>query len=143
MRTYQLQSMAKYWLYAAVIPCIAVLTGIGWIWIASARSTSGQGGAPVWLGVLWLAWVVWGMYRYVTMPHTIELSESGSIRFVGAFRTMAVAPSDVLSVQSFAGQFVYLKYRGGKIMLLSQFTGFNEFLTALKRANSNVAMRGV
>jgi hypothetical protein len=131
--------MATYWLHATVLPLLLVLGGIVWIWIAISQPS----GAPVWFGVLWLAWVAWGMKRYVTMPHTIELTDDGLVKFIGTFHTTVVALSAVVSVQAFAGQFVYLKHSGGKILLLAQFTGFHEFLTHLKQANSQVSMRGV
>jgi hypothetical protein len=135
--------MTMYWLHATVLPCLLVLAGVGWIWMTTAQPQGSQGGAPVWFGVIWLAWVVWAMKRYVTMPHTIEITDDGRIKFVGTFHTTVVAPSAVVSVKAFAGQFVYVNHAGGKILLLAQFTGFHEFLTHLKRANSQVSMKGV
>jgi len=141
--TYRLQSMAMYSLYAAVVPCLAVLTGIFWLWITIAQPPGSRGGGPVWFGVLWLAWVLWALKRYVTMPHTIEITDDGYIKFVGTFHTTVVTPSAVVSVKAFAGQFVYINHSGGKILLLAQFTGFHAFLTRLKQENSQVSMNGV
>ncbi len=38
---------------------------------------------------------------------------------------------------------VQIRHTGGKLLLLSGFTGFHEFLTELRRANPNIEMRGV
>ena len=141
--TYRLESMAHYWLYVAILPCLFVATGVGWIYLATAYPQADQSGPPAWLGVLWLAWVVWGIKRYVTMPHTIVWTNEGRIHFVGTFVTTIVTASDVASVKSFAGQFVYVTHARGKILLLQQFTGFHEFLTHLKHANTQVSMHGV
>lgn len=86
---------------------------------------------------------MWTIKRYVTMPHTIVITDDGQIKFVGTFHTTVVAPAAIVSVKAFAGQFVYVNHSGGKILLLAQFTGFHEFLTHLKQANSHVSMQGV
>lgn len=141
--TYRLQSMASYWLSAVVMPCLGVVAGVFWLWIAIAQPAGSRGGGPVWFGVVWLAWLLWALKRYVTMPHTIEIIDDGFIKFIGAFHTTTLAPSAVVSVKAFAGQFVYLHHSNGKILMLAQFTGFHEFLMHLKQANSQVAMHGV
>jgi hypothetical protein len=95
---------------------------------------------PVWFGVIWLAGALYTAYQYLKMPYLIELREDASIRFVG-LRTTIISPQDILSIRAFGGM-GQLKYRGGKIVLMTQFTGFHEFLTELKRLNPNVEVRG-
>jgi len=76
------------------------------------------------------------------MPHTI-VTDDEHIKFVGTFRNNRPDSFRGRSVKAFAGQFVYITHSGGKILLLAQFTGFHEFLTRLKQANSLVSMQGV
>jgi hypothetical protein len=140
MKTYTLESRLMYWLFVLVIPVLGVVAGATWIWIAVSRSESTQ---MIVFGILWFIAMLWGGYRQSTMPHTIQVTDTGTIRFVGILKTANVEPSDVISVKELGGTFVELKHVGGKIVLLHRFTGFHEFLTELKRVNPNVLMRGV
>lgn len=140
--TYTVESKLQYWLFVYLVPFLTVGTGVGFIWITA--SGPDRDSAATWgLASVWFCAVLWGCYRQATMPHTIEVTDTGTIRFVGTFCTSALAPSDVISVRVRSGPFVEVRHVGGKIFLLQQFTGFHEFLTELKRANPNVAMRGV
>lgn len=130
-----------YWLFVVVMPCFFVTFGSFWIWLVVSDASQGRG--LIWLGALWMLAVLWGCYRQVMMPHSIEVTETGTIRFVGAFRTSIVEPSTVVSVRSWAGPFMEVSHAGGKILLLRQFTGFYQFLSDLRAANPNVAVRGL
>ena len=141
MKTYSVDSKVMYWLFVAVIPCLMVGFGSLWIWLTARDASQDRG--VIWFGVLWMIAVLWGCYRQVTMPHSIEVTETGTIRFVGAFRTSNVEPSTVISIKSWAGPFVEVRHAGGKILLLRQFTGFYQFLSELREANPNVAVRGL
>lgn len=138
MKQYRLQSKAMYALYVLVIPCLCLVGGTFWIYLALTRP---EQNAPFWFGTLWLAAVLYGSYRSLKMPYLIKVAEAGLIRFVGV-RTTTVSSHDVISVRTVSVGFLEVKYRGGKIWLLQQFTGFHEFLTELKRTNPNVELRG-
>jgi hypothetical protein len=139
MSEYRLQSRVMYWLFALALPCLMVGTSVLFIWVATRP---GQDRGPLWFFPLWFAAVLWGSYRSATMPHTIQIMETGDLRFVGTLRTSVIASSDVRSIKSM-GTIVELKHRKGKILLLNQFTAFHEFLTELKRANPQVLIKGV
>jgi hypothetical protein len=83
------------------------------------------------------------MYWLYAMVMPCLFVLGGAFWLVGTFHTTVLTPSAVVSVKAFAGQFVYITHSGGKILSLAQFTGFHEFLTRLKQANSQVSMRGV
>jgi hypothetical protein len=140
LKTYTVDSKAIYFLFVVVLPVSIVAFGLLWIWVGVRDPSQNVG--MVWFGVVWLVLVVWGGYRQATMPETIQLLESGTIRLVGFFRTSTVEAADVISIRGWGGPFVELKHRNGKILLL-QFTGFHQFLTELSRLNSNVKIRGI
>jgi hypothetical protein len=78
------------------------------------------------------------------MPHTIETTGAGTIRFVGVFRTFAMESADVRSVRMYpAAGMIEVRYAGGRIYLLAKFTGFHQFLTELKQMNPSVSIRGL
>jgi len=129
-----------YWLYVIGIPCFFVAFGALWIWVLVRDYSSSQG--QFWFGVIWLLLMVWGSFRYITMPHTIEVTDAGSIRFVG-LRTSSVESADVNSVRTRPGALIEVRHTRGKIHLLAQFTGFHEFVTDLRAANPNVKVRGL
>ena len=140
MKEYRLSSRPLYWLFVGIMPCLFVGGGAVWMWAVAFGPGPDRG--LVWLGVLWWLLMLVGCYRQVRVPHTIEVSDAGAIRFVGKFRDSSIQPQDVISVKG-GGLFAEVKHTNGKILLLQQSTGFHEFLTELKRANPSVAMRGV
>jgi hypothetical protein len=114
-------------------------TGLLATWFATRP---GQDSGPVWFLPPWFAAVLWGTYRSATMPHTIQTTREGEVRFVGTFRTTVVPGANFKAIKA-AGAFVEIKHTKGKILLLHEFTGFHEFLTELKRTNPSVALKGV
>ena len=84
MKTYSVDSKVFYWIFVVVIPVALVAFGTLWIWLVARDSSADR--SIVWFGVLWLLAVLWGCYRQVTMPHSIEVTDAGTIRFVGTFR---------------------------------------------------------
>jgi hypothetical protein len=141
VKTYTVDSKALYWIFVAGVPCFIVAFGSLCLWIAGHDPRSGQG--VVWLGVVWMTVALWGSYRQASMPHSIEVTDRGTIQFVGAFRTFRVEPAEVVSVTARSGPFIEVRFTKGKTYLLRYITGFHEFLTELRRANPNVTLRGV
>lgn len=139
MRQYTFDSKFAYWLYAAVMPCLFLVVGVVFLLMAFKRPASGP---PLWFFALWLAGVLYSGYRTVTMPHTIEVTSDGLIRFTGPFRRMTVAPQDIVRIKAFSGQFLEVKHTSGKFWMLQQITGLHEFLSDLKRANQSVIFKG-
>jgi hypothetical protein len=77
VKLYELESKVVYWLFVVVMP--VALVGFGAVWMYLTFTQRG----PVWFGVLWLAFVLYGCYQSLSMPYRIEVTESGLIRFIG------------------------------------------------------------
>ncbi len=105
------------------------------IWAGRLRPLS------AWFAILWLLWIIYASYRFLTMPYRIDVLDEGQIRFIGLHST-TVSPLNIVWIRGLRSGFVDLKYRGGKIRVSQGFTGFHEFITELKRANPNIEVRG-
>jgi hypothetical protein len=123
-----------YITFVIVMPLSFVLLGAMTLYVAFTQN------GPVWFGVVWSILVLYGGYQSLSMPHRIEVTESGEIRFIG-IRTTTVLSHNVVSIRQSLG-FIELKHREGRLKLLGQFAGFHEFLTDLKCANPSVDIRG-
>jgi len=109
-------SKALYWLFVVGLPCFLVAFGGLWLWTVEHDPRSGKG--AIWFGVVWMIMVLWGCYRQAVMPHSVEMTDSGAIRFVGAFRSFSVEPVDVISVRGRSGPFIEIRFSRGKTYLL-------------------------
>ena len=114
--------------------------GALWLWMAAHDPS--QGPEAMWFGAVWTLLVAVASMRFVAMPHTIEVMETGTMRFVGTFRTSSVEPAEVTSIRAVSGPFIQVRHVRGKIQVL-QFTGFHEFVAELKKANPRVEIRGI
>src|SRR5262245_43177655 len=96
--TYTLESRIQYWLFVVGIPIFALATSFGIVWIRlhDSEGNTGIGWAAI---ALWFGALAWGLYRQSVIPHTIELTNTGTIRFVGTFRTSEIPSSNVISVR--------------------------------------------
>ncbi|HET7584988.1 MAG TPA: hypothetical protein VFK13_08775 [Gemmatimonadaceae bacterium] len=139
MKTYSLDSKLLYVLYVVVMPVIFLVVGAFILWTSTHGTTDGH--FPVWIGVIWLAMMAWGIYRTSSMPHTIQVTNTGTIRFVGIFRSFAVEPGEVTAIRG-RGQMIEIRHAHGKIFILNQVTGLHEFLSDLQRVNPAVQIRG-
>jgi hypothetical protein len=139
VRQYKVDSKFMYWLYAAVMPCVFLVAGVFFIYLAATKPSSG---GPLWFWVVWFAYVLYSCHRAARTAHTIEVADNGLIRFTGLFRRTTVAPQDIVRVKAASGLFLEVKHTGGKIWTLQQITGLHEFLSNLKLANQNVTFKG-
>lgn len=112
MRRYIVDSKFMYWLYVAVMPCLFLVSGVFFIYMAATRPSSG---GPLWFWVAWFAAILYSCHRMVRMAHTVEVADDGLIKFTGLFRRTSIAPQDIVRVKAFSGQFLEVKYTGGKI----------------------------
>ena len=122
MDSFKVQSNGMYWLFVVLIPILMIATGIGWLWIYVLQPNHDVG--PLLFDILWWGLMIFGVYKQATMPHTIEFMETGDIRFIGAFRTLIIALSEITLIRTYAGPIVKLKYTKGNLLMLHQFTGF-------------------
>src|ERR1044071_6913809 len=80
MKTYTLESRLLYWLFVFGIPVIGAVTSGFFIWLAASRPMPT---GPTVFFIFWFIAMLWGGYRQATMPHTIQVTDTGTIRFVG------------------------------------------------------------
>jgi len=98
------------------LPCFLVAFGGLWLWTVEHDPRSGKG--AIWFGVVWMIMVLWGCYRQAVMRYSVEMTDSGAIRFVGAFSLFQRGPVDVISVRGRSGPFIEIRFSRGKTYLL-------------------------
>ena len=138
VKEYRLASRTAYLGFAVILPVLGVGASIVCLWI----STRSGHELPLWFGILWSMGMLWGSYRSVRIPHTIQVTDTDQIRFISLFSTVVIAASDVQRLKA-SGNFVELKHSQGKVLLLQLFTGFHNFVTELERSNPSVKVTGV
>ena len=100
---------------------------------------------PRFVGVLILLAAGISLYGAVlSVPHTIKVSENGSIEFVSFVGAKRVQSRDIRSIKPYGGRVGYLMIRTDhdRIRILNQFDGFHEFIARLKETNPRVEIRG-
>jgi hypothetical protein len=114
------------------------------LFITGVLQSSNGDGPPRAVGILWLGIVGWYWYWILSMPHTIGVSESGNVEFIGVTRTRRTTLREIKSIKPYTAQFGFLlvKTGSGKIRILNQFDGFHDFIIRLKTANPAVELRG-
>ncbi len=103
MKTYTVDSRVTYWVFVGGAPCFFAAFGAPLVVDSAAGLFALHWRDTV--VVAWLSLLAWGTYGWITMPHTIEVTETGDIRLVGVFRTVCVKTGDVRAVQSPLGSF--------------------------------------
>ncbi len=126
-----------------MIGMLVVFSVIG-LSFASGIFQSAEGdGPPRFVGIFWI--VIIGFYTswILALPHTIVVSESGKVEFIGVIRKRQTTFRDIQSIKP-DSQFGFLIVRtsSGKIRILNQFDEFHDFLVRLKAANPAVELRG-
>lgn len=96
------------------------------------------------VGIIWLAMIAWLWYSILSIPHRIEVADSGDVEFRSLLRRRRMTSLEIVSIKPEASSFGFLVVRGSrkKIRLLNQFDGFHDFLVNLKAANPMVELRG-
>ena len=99
---------------------------------------------PKAIGIIWLALIAWLWYSILSIPHRIEISESGEVEFRSLLRRRRMTSLEIVSIKPEASSFGFLVVRGSrrKIRLLNQFDGFHDFLINLKASNPTIVLRG-
>jgi hypothetical protein len=122
---------------------LALFTIIGLLMLSGLLQSAKGDGPPRVVGIFWLGIVSWYWYWVLSMPHTIVVSESGKVEFIGIIRKRMTALREIQSIKP-DSQFGFLmvKTSGGKFRLLNQFDEFHDFIQRLKTANSAVELRG-
>lgn len=119
------------------------LFGLGLL-IAVARSH--EGGFPgLPMAVFFCAATAWNWYVTLTMPHEIRFESTNRIRFRALARTTTLNVESLRSIKPLGGGggIYVLEHDGGKLWLLSQFTGFHEVITRIRAVHPGMEVRGI
>ncbi|MGO9380060.1 MAG: hypothetical protein ACLPN1_14620 [Dissulfurispiraceae bacterium] len=119
-----------------------VIMGIAFI-LGFAGHAKSDGPREI-IGIIWLAIGLGNGYWILSVPHRIEVSNSGKIEFISIMKRKRFRPIEILSIRPQSGHvgFFSIKTTRGKITILNQFDGFHEFITDLKAQNPTVELHG-
>ncbi len=122
---------------------LAIFTIIGMLMVMGLLQLSKGDGPPRVFGVFWLGMVSWYWYWVLSLPHTIIVSESGQVDFIGVIRKRQISLRNIVSIKP-DSQFGFLvvKTTDGKFRILNQFDDFHDFIVKIKTANPAVELRG-
>ncbi len=121
---------------------LTLFTVVGLL-VAGDAFGSVEGGPPRLFGIFWLAMVAFYWYWVLSIPHRIDVSETGQVKFISAVRRRLTTFHGIRSVMPDAQLgFLIVRTDCGKIRIMNQFDGFHDFITRLKTANPAVELRG-
>lgn len=123
---------------------LGVFTIIGLLFLSGVLQSPKGDGPPRAVGIFWFCIVGWYWFWVLSMPHTIAVSESGSVEFISVIRRRRTTLREIESIKPYSSQFGFLivKTGSGKIRILNQFDEFHDFVLRLKTANPGVELRG-
>lgn len=114
--------------------------------IALLVTTLGGGseaGPPVAVIVVWCGFMAWNWYFLLGIPYRIELNGPEEIVFISLRKTVRTSAASIKSVKTSGNNIYVLRYDGGKIRLVQQFTGFYKLLAIIEAANPLFETRGI
>jgi hypothetical protein len=123
---------------------LTFLTSVGILVTVAGDWAEGSDGPflILWFGVLAFMWV-----KMLDIPFEITIPDGGTIEFRSYLRRRSVKAGDMLSIAPWQGGlspgWVTLKYRGGSVVLITQFDDFHDLVVRLKEMNPQMQTRGV
>jgi hypothetical protein len=131
------------YLKVMIFGVLVLFTIIGLLMVTGLLSSAKGDGPPRLFGLFWLGMIGWYWYWILSVSHTIVVSESGQVDFIGVVRKRRTTMREILSVKSDTQfGFLMIKTSSGKIRILNQFDEFHDFIIQLKAANPGVELRG-
>jgi hypothetical protein len=114
---------------------IAILAAVLW---------GGDPGPHLVFFVFWWIALFWNWYVLLGIPYEIRFDTSDRISFIATVRSTTMSATDIRSIKlSRVGGFYILRHAGGKLRLISQFTGFHEVISRIKAVNPSVEVVGI
>ncbi len=122
---------------------LALFSIIGLLFASGIFQSAKDDGPPRIVGIFWFVIIVWYAYWVLSLPHTIIVSESGNVEFIGVIRKRQTTLREIKSIKPDTQYgFLIVKTGSGKIRIFNQFDEFHDFLVRLKAANPAVELRG-
>jgi hypothetical protein len=131
------------YLKVLMIGMLVMFSVIGLSFASGIFQSAKGDGPPRVVGIFWIVIIAWYAYWVLSLPHTIFISESGAVTFIGVVRKRETTLREIRSIKP-DSQFGFLmvKTSTGKFRILNQFDEFHDFLVRLKAANPAVELRG-
>jgi hypothetical protein len=94
--------------------------------------------------LVFLGVAVWSWRRALRTARRVAVRPGSRIEFVTGLGRVTVAPQDIISIRPDGSYLGYLvvRHRGGRVLLINQFTGFHRFLSELVSVNPAVELLG-
>ena len=135
-----------YHLYLSIVIKIMIFGMLSIFTIVGVLIASGILGSepPKLFGLLLFGIAGWNWYWVLSIPHKISVSEAGKIEFISVMRRKHLTSREIESIKPAFGQIGLLVIRTslGKIRIVNQFDGFNEFIFNLKKGNPSIELHG-
>lgn len=126
-----------------MIGMLVIFSVIGLLFISGLFQSAKGDGPPRFVGIFWFAIIFWNGYWVLSLPHTIVVSESGQVEFIGVIRKRQTKFREIQSIKPDNQYgFLIVKTGSGKFRILNQFDEFHDFILRLKTANPAVELRG-
>ncbi len=140
VRRYEVAYGKSAWVGFAFI--VVVLGSLWTFWKSLGKEQLGSYQVGFW--VLWLAIVLFGVFRAVTSAREIIIHEGDEIEFVSRLKRQRIMARDVRLVKVLRGEHsqVVVQHSTGKIYLAGAMNDFHQFVTDLKQANPAVRSIG-
>jgi hypothetical protein len=100
--------------------------------------------ADTWIIVLFFLFTLYGVYTYVAMPRSVQLTADGALKFASLLGTRLAAPSDLRSITTQSmGYYVVFRFAKAKFKLLNRIDGLYELVFYLKSQKPELIVKGL
>jgi hypothetical protein len=100
--------------------------------------------ADTWIIVLFFLFTLYGVYTFVAMPRSVELTADGALKFDSLLGTRIAAPSELRSITTGSmGYYVVFRFAKAKVALLNRIDGLYELVSYLKSQKPELVVKGL
>ena len=125
---------------------LAAVSGIALLTLVALLIPEGPNVQKVnaWIVVLFFLFTLYGLYRFVAMPRSVELTADGALKFDSFLATRVLSPKDLRSVSTQSmGYYVVFRFEKAKVTLLNRIDGLYELLSYLKSQQPKLVIKGL
>lgn len=100
--------------------------------------------ADTWIIVLFFLYTLYGVYSFVAMPRSVELTADGALKFDSLLGMRIAAPSELRSITTgVMGYYVVFRFAKAKVALLNRIDGLHELVSHLKSLKPDLVIKGL